>query len=275
LLDSVAHNDTTDESKSIWIPLTEYCDSIDDFEQRVEEELPPLRLLLVNRTLFAREMPGPVHESISRRIGYMIMNTCPNVDNIGSTTLRTTQGEGQPDEAILPWTRPIPVMGAANPKGIAFPTVVVEVGISERLSDLDNLAAHWFSARTDIQVYLCVRIWARRQDNTFQAVVMKYQRGAVNPLIPDTIISFGTGRLSTPTANWCNNQINFPAITGYLQANNINSLPALGAANSPGYIIQIPAASIYHAVPTGVPIGVPVNVPLCLYQLQQAISRVI
>jgi hypothetical protein len=65
-----------------------------------------------------------------------------------------------PSVTIRPYQLPAPPRGqGADSSGWVYPTVVVEVGLSEGLASLHSLAGRYFSRRTTIQVYIAIKIF--------------------------------------------------------------------------------------------------------------------
>ena len=83
----------------------------------------------------------------------------------------------EPDAALIPINRPKPSWGQrANDDGARYPTLVVEVGLSERLRDLHNSVAAWLSGRTTVRACIIFKLWERRMDNTVAMLAMVYLR---------------------------------------------------------------------------------------------------
>ncbi len=73
----------------------------------------------------------------------------------------------RPDGSIQPDNLPRPPVGQeCDSSGWAYPTVVVEVGLSEGLESLHSLAGRYFSARTTIQVYIAIKAFGYRRNGT-------------------------------------------------------------------------------------------------------------
>jgi len=147
----------------------------------------------------------------------------------------------------------------------------VKMGLSENLKSLHSLANDYFYANSNVQLYLAIKIWKRRTDRTFVAVALFYQRNASNPLLPTSIISFGTAPfhpIPIATVNSWNWGTPPPHYTGL----GIPGTLVCSALAQGGYQIQIPTAALYHRVIGGVPGGLGANIPLDLYPIQQSID---
>ncbi|CAG8556921.1 6666_t:CDS:2, partial [Racocetra persica] len=126
------------------------------------------------------------------------------------------------------------------------PRIVVEIGKTESLDSLNNLAEEYFSARTNIQIYLAIKIWPRRSDGTAAMLALLYLR---NNVVPNPALNSSNPLLNTQ-----------PTIT------LLNTVPSLA--------ISFGTAPLHHqqlmfVQNTGVPIGVPDNFSIDLWELQK------
>lgn len=86
--------------------------------------------------------------------------------------------------------------------------MVVEVSYSQSLPDLHQTATFYFSPRTTIQIVLIVnKIFGVRVDpntntSTIALVSALYLRTSPTPLIPTSVVSFGTADLDPNTMNY-------------------------------------------------------------------------
>ncbi|GAM21092.1 hypothetical protein SAMD00019534_042670 [Acytostelium subglobosum LB1] len=166
------------------------------------------------------------------------------------------------DSSIIPSGRPDPV-----PEGelVAigthpFPTLVIEVGVSETVASLHYKAKLYLSNFTDIQVVLCIKIFPPRSANyKFSALALLYRR-SVSTETPVQVISFGAVPYDLPMAYAVDQ--GFGHATGNTMAVNIPPV-----ANNPLYLIQIPTAEIYNGDINGVPNDVEDNVTIDLFNL--------
>ncbi|RIA87886.1 hypothetical protein C1645_853435 [Glomus cerebriforme] len=101
-----------------------------------------------------------------------------------------------PDGSIQPQGLPQPPAGQECDKsGWPYPTVVVEVGLSEGVKSLHSKARKYLSQRTTIQVYIAVKIFSRRRDGTRALIAFVYERASNNPgkpVRPVLVKSFGS-----------------------------------------------------------------------------------
>jgi hypothetical protein len=81
----------------------------------------------------------------------------------------------KPNGSVQPWdlTRP-PAGQGCDKYGSVYPTVVVEVGFSERIRSLHSKARKYFSPRTTIQVYIAVKIYNLCGDGTRVLIAFVY-----------------------------------------------------------------------------------------------------
>eukprot|EP01122_Echinamoeba_exundans_P012310 TRINITY_DN5103_c0_g1_i2.p1 TRINITY_DN5103_c0_g1~~TRINITY_DN5103_c0_g1_i2.p1 ORF type:complete len:219 (+),score=29.89 TRINITY_DN5103_c0_g1_i2:615-1271(+) len=177
----------------------------------------------------------------------------------------------KPDAYIRPRNLPQPPPGAgADPDDTPYPTVVVEIGLSESTGSLHKLATEYFDSRTTVRVYIAIKIWPRRADGTFAALVLRYLRGNDPNTTPDQVISFGPGQIHQVALNTMPAVIP-PLITG----NHRPGAPLCNAFNLPGFRITVPLIELYHGVPGGVPAGpagvAPPNLVVDLFELLEMI----
>jgi len=236
-----------------------------------ELELPfKLKLLSLIHTLYSTEMPGRVHERVSRHFGFVIRTAAPNVEDDGSSTLYVTGGTVEPDGCYTPLTRAVAVAGASDPRGNPYPSVVLEIAVAQPLGDVLNKIPLYFSIRTDIQIVFIISVWGRRANGTAQMLAMRFRRANVPNNIPDQLISFGTASLAPPTIGWLAGK-GFMPPTGHVPG----GLGPLVMANTPGYSLTLPTAALYHGVATGVPAMAPINVVLDLFDIQTRVMQVL
>jgi hypothetical protein len=215
--------------------------------------------------------------------------------NSGSIGQNTARGS---DIWVRPRHRPDPPAGSGqgvDRKDKAYPTMMIEVGFSQSLPDLHRTAALYFNQRTTIQIVLAVKIFGERintntSTSTIALIAALYLRTSTTPLIPTSVISFGTANPDTNTVNYIINQMGIPpgSFIGVGRPdpnNNNNNFPPCNAANLPDYQMNIPWPEIFdgvqaHLLPAGFPI-VP-NTPLAgfaagfnldLWEVQDTVRR--
>jgi hypothetical protein len=177
----------------------------------------------------------------------------------------------RPEAYIRPRNLPQPPPGAgADPQNTPYPTLVVEIGLSESTGSLHNLAAEYFDPRTTIRVYIAVKIWPQRPNGTFAALGLLYLRGNVPNTTPVQAISFGTAQIHQTAIN------SMPAVIPPLITGNHGfGAPLCNAHNVPGFQITVPPNELYHVVPGGVPVGAagaaPPNLDVDLFELLEMI----
>ncbi|KYQ92574.1 hypothetical protein DLAC_06563 [Tieghemostelium lacteum] len=252
-----------------------------------------VRVFFINGQVLIYEFPVIVNEVTSDElyIGIRFNNnfTRNSLGGTGSSDINFNAGtvaipnnvSYQPDQSILPNGR----VGLINMNNLPYPTLVVEVGYSQSLQSLHTKALQYLNANTDIQMVICVSIWPRRPNNTFQALVLLYRRGFAPGVNPEDIISFGTAPLHHDTHGTINGWNLAPnQLRGFGVTINGVQTPACNQAGMAQYTLQIPSADLYHGVPlapsvaglppTNIPAGVPANIPLDLFNLQTRINNI-
>ncbi|CAG8591251.1 1_t:CDS:1 [Diversispora eburnea] len=147
------------------------------------------------------------------------------------------------------------------------PNLVVEIGNTEGLGHLHRKVVGYFSSQTTTQLYLAIKLFPPRPNNTFALLALLYSRNNPNPTIPVIVKSFGTASLSIPTRNYLQNTINVPVniITGV----GIGPVPIpCDRVNIPEYQLAIPTNPLFNGARGGVPIGTPQYFYIDLFVLQ-------
>lgn len=191
------------------------------------------------------------------------------------------------DFAIEP--RHVPAPGTGY---VPRPRMIIEVGKTETIESLNSLAGEYFSNSVQsslVQVYLSIKMFSRRTNDTVAMVATLYLRNNQVPnlalnqptpppntpptvpmtnTIPNLVISFGTAPLHQVSRTFINNiGVRSDRIIGFLQPND----PACVAAGMANYQINIPSNLLFCDYPGGVPHGIPNNFTLDLWNVQQYI----
>ncbi|EGG23305.1 hypothetical protein DFA_05437 [Cavenderia fasciculata] len=181
----------------------------------------------------------------------------------------------QPDRSYVPRGRANPVQPpllAADQDNAPFPTMVVEIGVTQSLQSLHDKAIDYLCATTDIQIVLCISLWPRRRrgiinTNLFQMVALLYNRVySVNH--PQTVISFGTAPLHPLSIESIQRWGSPNQVQGHIK---VDTVPV---QTNDIYTIKIPSESLFNGVPGGVPTGVPANIPLNLLDLRDQLTDI-
>ncbi|RUS27057.1 hypothetical protein BC938DRAFT_483766 [Jimgerdemannia flammicorona] len=239
--------------------------------QKYRESEPklPVNIRLVNEKVIAYEVPLTPHGVVATRITSLILAwnnqlIGGNEDDliIGPNSMYTA------DISIRPIGRPRPPAGSScNSLGLPYPTMVVEIGNSETIRSLHQLAVGYFSPQTTIQIYLAIKLFPPRQNGTIAMLALLYLRTSPIPVIPITVTSFGTAPLGHPTLTVLEDiGIHHHAITGVGFGDN--------PCNNPGiqnYQIHIPAPELFNGVPGGIPAGAANGFDLDLRELQNVV----
>jgi hypothetical protein len=217
-----------------------------------------------NGTVLAYEVPSRPHGQATTEIQRLLANFCVNTANRtlqtwGETDLRDGAGGFvAPDCCLIPVGRPTPPIGTVA--GDAYPTVVVEVGITQTIPQLHARAAVYFAAATNIRLYLAFKLYKNGA-----MLLLFYQRLNAAPLVPDAI-SFGRHNLHHTVVTSVNALI--PAtFTGVGRPGGV----ACNAAGIAMYQVQLPVAELYHNV--AVPAGLPVNLTVDLFNIQSSVDN--
>ncbi|PKY49786.1 hypothetical protein RhiirA4_465904 [Rhizophagus irregularis] len=104
-------------------------------------------------------------------------------------------------------------------KDKAYPTMMIEVGFSQSLPDLHQIAALYFNRRTIIQIVLTIKIFGKRintntNTSTIALISTLYLRTSTTPLILTSVISsflLGQQILIQNIVNYIINQMGVPS----------------------------------------------------------------
>jgi hypothetical protein len=132
-----------------------------------------------------------------------------------------------------------------------YPTVVVEVGVSQRLHSLHDRAADYLSPHTSIRIYIALKFYPMRQDGTMVMIALMYRRlpqpqpqpqPNVRPQ-PILKISFGTAQ---PHPNV---QAELQQLGGVQPRGLGYGDDPLTQPGMPLYQLIVPKADLFHGVP--------------------------
>ncbi|KAF9434035.1 hypothetical protein BGZ76_008663 [Entomortierella beljakovae] len=172
---------------------------------------------------------------------------------------------------MRPARLPLPPPGqSTNNTGLAYPTVVTEVAVSQSLSGVTAKVLHYFSARTTIRAYLVIKIWGPRQDGTIAMVALLYRRANPNPMIPISIVSFGTAGID-PQAHQI--LVGIVGNPNFITGVGYDGVPC-DSAGIPTYQLNIPVVDIFHGDPQGIPAARIHGFNLDLWDIQEQVQAV-
>lgn len=167
----------------------------------------------------------------------------------------------EPDIELRPGGLGVPP-ALADGAGDPYPTVFIEIGFSEAVISLHNLAPIYLGPNTSVQLYVAIKIYRRLPNQTFALLALLYSRTNLLVTTPLLAISCGTapvmrGRLPLAIR---------PLLTGVGFGG-----PACNQAGLPAYQLPLPVAAIYGGV--AAPAGLPVNFNIDLFRIQRQIYR--
>ncbi|GBC22693.2 hypothetical protein GLOIN_2v1472046 [Rhizophagus irregularis DAOM 181602=DAOM 197198] len=137
--------------------------------------------------------------------------------------------------------------------------MMVEVGFSQSLPDLHRTTALYFGSQTTIQIVDIIT-----NTSIIALIAALYLHTSTTPLIPTSIISFGTAEPNTSTINYIINKMGVPlgSFIGVGRPdpnNNNNNFSPCNAANLPDYQMNIPGLELFNGVPVNrLPVGFPI-----------------
>src|SRR6185312_4974654 len=156
----------------------------------------------VDGKVIAHDLPLDPHSAIQGALtGEMYTWNRSELCVMGETDITVnTRDVYRPDACIRP--RQPPQRRAVNANGNPYPTMVIEIGSTESLNSLHELATGYFSPRTNIRMYLAIKLFPRRRDRTFALLALFYRRDQPNPTVPCIAKSFGTANLHISTTRF-------------------------------------------------------------------------
>jgi hypothetical protein len=242
--------------------------SIENFIDYIEKEPNlPIKIRLVDKKVIAYETALTPHAVVT---GYIIAIAYAS-QLVGASKENLIVGPNSyfiADATVRPRyvPRPPPAQ-ACNSSGYAYPTMVVEVGLSQSIRNLHELAPIYFSRRTTILIFLVIKIFPTRQNNTRAMVAMLYLRTSQTPNVPVAVISFGNAQLNNLVVRFIQTTVG-ANVTG-----NITGAPPCNGPNIPNYLLNIPANALFRGAPGGVPNGLAGGINIDLWQIQNIILR--
>ena len=200
---------------------------------------------LLDGKVIIHEVPLGAHGEVAGEIGKRMIIWHNNLIVSGERDVIVDRNSVlRPDASIRPDQLPAPPAGqGCDASGWPYPTLVVEVGLSEGLLSLHSLVRRYFNQRTTIQLYLAIKIFGRRNDGTRSLVAFLYERTSPNPGRPVLVKSFGTAPMHWSAYQFFRRRrVPIQNITGF----GINNAPP---CNGPGiqiYQINIPTNAIFY-----------------------------
>ncbi|EXX54455.1 uncharacterized protein OCT59_021411 [Rhizophagus irregularis] len=222
-----------------------------------------VRIYLHDGSIKAYEVPLALHAYTSGNIN-VIMGAWNRQDfDYGNNQdlILGPASSRRPNCVIFPKHRSLPANPAqiADSIGGAYPTMVVEIGFSQSLSDLYQAVTQYFNQRTTIQIVLIIKIFGiythpNTNISTIALVAALFLRTNSNPLVPTSVVSFGTANLDSKIVNFIILDMKTPIANfigfGLPDPNNNNiPFPSCNAAGIPTYIMNIPGTELFDRVP--------------------------
>ncbi|CAG8693829.1 28830_t:CDS:1 [Dentiscutata erythropus] len=225
---------------------------------------------MIDGNVIAYEVPLSDHGAVVIKFAFLIhewddqLNQIVEEDLVLEDTSHCTA-----DLTIKPRDLPRPRPGhESNSNGGPYQTLVFEVGTTEAVSSLHDLSARYFSPQTTIQIYIAIKLYPIRQDNTRAMFAMRYLRTNQHPTVLDVVISFGTAPLHQSVIGYLLNDMSVPDanITGVGRSDDAI---ACNGPSIPDYQLNIPAAELYNGSLNGIPPNAVDGFDLDLWEIQR------
>jgi len=262
--------ENSDESSELLIGKVtkeEFEQFLEEDEERVNKKKPGNRYFWRDDNLFVLLPIGPVHSATVMKIALLIGDAHWEHMTGNTLTAPTVGGAAgfvaQPDGSIIPNGLPLPAQSPFWKGPLPWPTVIIEVGDSQKLSALHQRANLWLGANTGVQVVLVFKYYKKYNNGHYGMLALRYERGNG----PTFAVSFGTHQLSQATRNSIPGGIPLTGVGENTPAGP--AYPACNALGLPDYQLRIPTALLFAGVPTGVPGGLGANVTMDLFVIQQ------
>jgi Uma2 family endonuclease len=202
------------------------------------------RLNLIGDKLFIFESPGKYHEQFVVLLTFLFRdwNGSQYMKGYGGGPISVGNNLYDPDASFVPIRR------QTNPvdyDGQQYPTVVFEVGVSQSLTSLHSRAAIFLSPQTTIQMYIAIKPYPRRGDNTMVMIALAYRRPLQDNAQPQPSakISFGTAEPLEDT------QVRLKQLGGANPRGLGFCDSPLTQRGTPLYQLVIPKEDLFHGVP--------------------------
>lgn len=242
--------------------------SIENFIDYIEKEPDLLiKIRLVDKKVIAYETvstPRAVVSSYITAIAYASQLVGASVENliVGPNSYFIADATVRPRHVPRP-----PPAQACNSSGYAYPTMVAEVGLSQSIRNLHELAQVYFSRRITITIFLVIKMFPIRhlQNGRRAMVAMLYLRTSPTPNVPVTVISFGNAQLNNLVVEYIQNTIG-ANVTGF-----VTGAPPCNGPNIPNYRLNIPANALFVGAPGGIPNGMANGINIDLWEIQDLI----
>jgi hypothetical protein len=251
----------------------------------LEKHLRGFKHVILGGTLILTELPSEVHEVTSRHFDQIAtLSYTRTILGTGSLNLHFLDSHLEPDASFRSRDRQSYDHLLQLPGERRWPSVVVEIGVSETFSSLHKCAAYYLSPQTPIAGVVTVKVYPKRLDGTAAMVFSFYRRplltaaaatamgiqaGRPPPIDPTHCISFGTVALH-PNA--------LSAIERELQGVNVVSGEGAGGWNGivhctqlDPFIFLIPVAVVFD----GAQVIPPNDWAINLYDLREDILMVL
>jgi hypothetical protein len=218
-----------------------------------------LRLMWKDETVILYEYPIKAKHEYCISFINTTLSSVPHILACGHPTMVTANWEREGDQS---WAsrRFLANPGAAvDLNSTAWPAVVLEVGLSETVTDLHNDAQLWLGAATSVQAVIIIKVWK----NINAMLAMLFTRAALPN--PTHVISFGTAAIHPQSMASVNAASGATPLIGVGTAGAV----ACNAAGLAAYQLPIPAALLFTGDPNGVPMGVPANINIDLFRVQE------
>jgi len=131
-------------------------------------------------------------------------------------------------------------VGAANPQGTLWPTLIVEIQYKRSLQVGINKANQWLAAGTGVQVVIVVKLYSQTV-NGVAMVALRFERGAAAN--PTWAVSFGTRTVTPAERNRINN-LGGAQVVGVGQGG-----PTCNAAGLALYQLRLPTNLLTVGIP--------------------------
>jgi hypothetical protein len=229
-----------------------------------------IRYLWKDNKLFITLETGTVHAAILGELAHRLYDShWSNLVDVSLRALGNGAFNAQPDLSFRPNALVLPpgAHSPTTPGRKPWPTVVVEVGVSQSLSELNQKAQMWLQANTGVQIVLIFKFYKKFNNGNQGMVALQYHRGTVLPVFT---VSFGTSRLKQNVrAVLPGGAVNLTGV-GESDANGV-PYPACNSVGIPDYQFRVPTVLAFAGVPGGVPGGLGANIMLDLFQIQQRV----
>jgi Uma2 family endonuclease len=272
--------DNSHVSLPIYIPHGVSSQDYYDFIEYLDNEKDILvkTLDITENDIIVHELPGCIHEQIivviqNRVAIYNNSMTDSDIDPLLCLGSPTTNFFGhcsyRSDSSFLNNRMPFN-MRPKDHRGVAIPSIVVEVGVSQTISNLIDKAASYFT-NVHVRMVILVKVFSNTSiDKITDLICIVYLRDAADNIIADRVVNFGKHGLDPEVASDIANRTEIP-VDRFEGVGSSYDGPYPFSANLEIFKIVIPFTVMWYNIPEDM---IDITMPLCAIDLKRIVDSI-